>query len=143
MCSDDCFRFTHGWDYKNVDICNVLQKKKRLRDYFTENFKPKNQLVKIRRDLFPSVAFVLCFTPCGIFMPYLHGTSLFGPSPRIRIFFTHTVHYVIFFFVMEKENGTKIFSCVIFSVRMVSNEPQNQNGEMNSQKDFDYLFLLP
>ena len=27
------------------------------------------------------------------------------------------------FFVMEKENGTKIFSRVIFSVRMVSNEP--------------------
>ena len=37
--------------------------------------------------------------------------------------FTFTVHYVIFFFVMKKENGTKIFSRVIFSVRMVSNEP--------------------
>ena len=32
----DCFRFTHGWDYKNVDIDTVW--KKRLSDYFKETF---------------------------------------------------------------------------------------------------------
>ena len=33
----DCFRFTHGWDYKNVDIGTVpYRMKKRLRAYFTE-----------------------------------------------------------------------------------------------------------
>ena len=33
----DCFGLTNDWDYKNV-----CTKKKRLRDYFTENFKSKN-----------------------------------------------------------------------------------------------------
>ena len=59
----------------------------------------------------------------------------------VQAYLSYPIRFVCFhiystlrniYFVIEQENGTKIFSCVFFSVCMVSNEPKNQNGEMNS-----------
>ena len=61
----------------------------------------------------------------------LHEKDL-NNNIQVQAHLDHPLEFVCFyvystlrniFFVMEKENGTKIFSRVFFSVRMVSNEP--------------------